>query len=463
MFSSPVTISFHQPQKQWQKINGLGIVITVILAILIGIGAGFGALLMEKIGKWVFYAFFEDRLFGLFDGIGAYYLVIVPAIGGLIVGAILIHFAPETKGRTVPDVLKSVAVRDEDIPAKSLAIKSLASALCAGTGGSVGLGGPSGQLGSAIGLAIGQFFSLSKEKIRLLFSCGVGAGIAAAFHAPIMGSIFAIEVILGRLSAGYFTVILISAVTADTIAQIFKGEFVQVQHETWVSSWELLLYATLGVIVAIGAMAFTKAMSSMKTFWDNLPVSDYFKPMLGGLLLGIVALIAFQWTNEFPGFLGLGSSSLQDALNGSLALNMVLALFLLKIFATSLTLGSGNAGGTFTPSFFMGAMLGGTFGHLVNLLFPTISVPIAAYAMAGMAAFVVGSMNAPITALMIGFEIIGGYQIIWPIMLTVLVTTLVIKSMKPQCRKHFYELWTTSNVFNFPFQLVILFWRCKTT
>jgi len=463
MFSSTTTISFHQPQKQWQKTDWLNMIITVMLAMIIGIGIGFGAIFMEQIAQWVSNAFFEDRLFGLLEGMGSYYLVIVPAIGGLVVGAILIHFAPETKGRMVPELLKSVAIRDEAIPAKSLAIKSLVSALCAGTGGSVGLGGPTGLLGSAIGLAIGQFFSLPKDKIRLLFTCGVGAGIAAVFHAPIMGSIFAIEVILGRFSAGYFSAILISAVTADTIAQNFKGEFVQVQHYALVSSWELLLYATLGVVIAIGAMIFIKAMSGMKTFWDNLPVSEYLKPMLGGLLLGVVALIAFLWTDEFPGFIGLGSSSLQEALNGSLALHVVLTLFLLKIFATSLTLGSGNTGGTFTPSFFMGAMLGGLFGHIVNLLFPSIMVPIAAYAMAGMAAFVVGSMNAPITAFIIGFEMIGDYQIIWPIMLTVLVTILVTKSMKPQCRKNICELWVTTKIVDFPFQLMILFWRCKAT
>ena len=166
----------------------------------------------------------------------------------------------------------------------------------------------------------------------------------------------------------------------------------------------------------------------MKKLWDNLPISEYLKPLLGGLLLGVIGLFTFQ-VDGFPRLFGLGDSSITDAINGSLGLNIILGLFLFKILATTLTLSSGGAGGTITPSLFMGAMLGGTFGQIVNLLFPTIVAPIGAYALAGMAAFFGGVLGAPITAIIIAIELIGNYQIIWPILLTILVTSFVSGGM----------------------------------
>jgi CIC family chloride channel protein len=460
MFSSSITFP-HQVQSLWQKVKSLpSILVVIMLAPIIGVGAGFGAILMERLVRFVYHFFFTR--FGLLESVGPFYLIIIPTLGGLLVGVILMRFARETYGRSVPEVLKSVVAHDEKIPPQSLAIKSLTSALCAGMGGSVGLGGPTGQLGSAIGAAVGQWLALSKAQIKLLFTCGIGAGIAAAFHAPFMGTIFAVEVILGYFSLGPFSAVLISAVSADMIAQLYKGEFVQIQHYALVSSWELLLYAILGVIIAFSSIGFTKTMAGMRKFWEKLPISNYLKPMLGGLLLGIVGLLAFWQTGDFPAFFGLGMASLSEALNVSLTFHLVLGLFLLKFLATSLTLSSGGAGGTFTPSFFMGAMLGATFGHLMNLWFPMIAAPTSAYAMAGMAAFVVGSMNAPLTALFIGFEIIGGYHIIWPIMVTILVSTLTIRTMTPKCRTNLGILWNNSRKKRyFPIQVFRMVWSCK--
>jgi CIC family chloride channel protein len=441
MFLYPSSIiPCRQPQTLWQKFKTLpNIFVVTTLAPAIGIGAGIGAIAITWIVGILHKVLFEDKLWGLLEFFGPFYLIIIPAIGGLIVGFIIFHFAYQTKGRSVPETLKAVAVHNEDIPPQSLVVKSLTSALCVGTGGSVGLGGPTGQLGAAFGAAVGQLLTLSKDQTRLLFTCGIGAGIAAAFHAPIMGTVFAIEVILGRFTISSFTAVIISAMTADGITRLYTGgNFLVLEQYTMVSYWELLLYAVLGVVVAIGAKGFTTIMSSMKKFWIMMPVSDYVKPMLGGIVLGLVGLITFQ-LDGIPRIFGLGSSSLSEALNGSLALHVIFALFLLKMFTTSLTLGSGGVGGTFTPSFFMGATLGGAFGYFASMLFPTITSPSAAYAMAGMAAFVGGAFNAPLTALLVGFEIIGHYQIIWPIMLTILVSTLVSKIMAPQYRAGIYS------------------------
>jgi len=406
-------------------------VVVTTLAVIVGIGAGFGAIFTEWLVEVVHHIFFETKLWGLLEFAGAYHLVLIPALGAMIFAPIIIHFAREAKGHGVSEVLEAVSIRGGRIHPRVGVVKSLSSALCIGTGGSVGLEGPIAQIGSALGSTVGQIFTLTEERIRLLLACGAGAGIAATFHAPITGSIFALEIILGHLEARYFSAVVISAVVADTIAQFFHKESFIVPLYTLVSSWELLLYALLGVLAGISAFGFTKVLYGMEELWDKIPLSEYSKPIVGGLLLGILGLITFFQADGMPRFFGMGYSSISDALNGDLALNLIFALFIIKIFTTSLTLGSGGSGGTFTPTLFMGAMLGGTFGHIVNILFPSITAPAGAYAMAGMAAFFGGAAHAPVTAIIVAFELTGNYHIILPIMLATVISTLVAQSIHP--------------------------------
>jgi len=406
-------------------------VVVTTLAVIVGIGAGFGAIFTEWLVEVVHHIFFETKLWGLLEFAGAYHLVLIPALGAMIFAPIIIHFAREAKGHGVSEVLEAVSIRGGRIHPRVGVVKSLSSALCIGTGGSVGLEGPIAQIGSALGSTVGQIFTLTEERIRLLLACGAGAGIAATFHAPITGSIFALEIILGHLEARYFSAVVISAVVADTIAQFFHKESFIVPLYTLVSSWELLLYALLGVLAGGSAFGFTKVLYWMEELWDKIPLSEYAKPVLGGLLLGILGLITFFQADGMPRFFGMGYSSMADALNGDLALNLIFALFIIKIFTTSLTLGSGGSGGTFTPTLFMGAMLGGSFGHLVNMWFPAITAPAGAYAMAGMAAFFGGAAHAPVTAIIVAFELTGNYHIILPIMLATVISTLVAQSIHP--------------------------------
>jgi CIC family chloride channel protein len=425
--------SFTEPQTLLRRFKTLpDLVVVTTLALIVGIGAGFGAVFTEWLVEEVHDLFFEKKLWGLLEFAGIYHLVIIPALGALIFGPIIIHFAREAKGHGVSEVLEAVSVRGGRIRPRVGVVKSLTSALCIGTGGSVGLEGPIAQIGSALGSTVGQIFRLTEERIRLLLACGAGAGIAATFHAPITGTIFALEIILGHLEVGYFSAVVISAVVADTIAQVYKEPFIHVANQHMlVSNWELLLYAILGVFAGISAIGFTKVLYWMEELWDKLPISEYAKPVLGGLLLGILGLIAFFQVDGFPRFFGMGYSSINDALNGNIALNLIVALFLIKIFTTSLTLGSGGSGGTFTPSLFMGAMLGGTFGHVVNILFPTLNAPVGAYALAGMAAFFGGAAHAPMTAILVAFELTGNYHLILSIMLATVISTLVAQSLNP--------------------------------
>jgi len=407
------------------------LIIITVLTTIIGILAGFGAILTEYLVEIVHHSFFEQKLWGLLDWAGDYYIIIIPAIGGLIFGAIIINFARDAKGHGVSEVLEAVAVRGGRIPPKVGIVKSISSAFCIGTGGSVGLEGPIAQIGAAIGSTVAQLCHFTEERIRLFLACGAGAGIAATFHAPITGSIFAIEIILGHLEARYFSAVVISAVIADTIAQFYKTSVLTVPIYNLVSFWELFLYSILGVIIALGAIVFIKVLHSMENFWDKLPISDYLKPVLGGALLGVIGMIAFFQVDGMPRFFGIGYQSINDALNGELVIELIIALFVIKIFTTSLTLGSGGSGGTFTPSLFMGAMLGGSFGHLVNTWFPTMTAPVGAYALVGMAAFFAGAAHAPLTSIILAIELTGNYTLILPIMLATVTSTLVTSSIHP--------------------------------
>jgi len=421
------------------------IFVLIFLTIFIGIAAGLGAVLLEQVFYSIYEILFVHELWGTLDFIGHYQLIIIPAVGGLIVGAVVFFLAHETKGRNVPDVLTGLVVDGEDLPPRALAIKSIAAAICAGIGGSVGLGGPTAQLTAAVSIVVGKWFKLNKIELHLLIMCGISAGIAAAFNAPLMGTFFVLEVILGGFKANdfiikvvlnhfktaYFILIFVAALIADRVSQYFREGLLFVPEHYLMNYWELLLYVLLGIVTAIGTISFNNLMASMKKFWDNLPTSEHIKPVIGLSLLGMIGFFSFNMYG-FPHFFGLGNLTIMDAFNGSLALVIIFALIFLKMLATSITIGSGCSGGTITPSFFIGAMIGGTFGLLVNSIFPS-TAPSGAYAMVGMAAFFGGVFNAPFTAIMVGIEVVGNNEIIWPIILTVLVShtmTRIIKSPK---------------------------------
>jgi len=246
------------------------LVFVTALAVIVGIGAGFGALFTEWLVEVIHHIFFEEKLWGLMEGMGMFHLMIIPVIGALIFTPILIIFTRDAKGHGVSEVLEAVSVRGGRIQPRVGFVKSLTSTICIGTGGSVGLEGPIALIGSAIGSTVGQLVTLSEDRIRLLLACGAGAGISATYHAPFTGTLFALEIILGHLEAGYFSAIVISAVVADTIAQGYKLPIIpSIANYPLVSNWELLLYAILGVIIAFSAIAFIKTEHGMVKLWKK--------------------------------------------------------------------------------------------------------------------------------------------------------------------------------------------------
>ncbi|MBF0280475.1 MAG: chloride channel protein [SAR324 cluster bacterium] len=404
----------------------------LLVAMLVGVGAGFGAVLLQKLIDAVQFLTY-DGIGGFLESVSPLHLMIIPAIGGAIAGPLVYRFAQEAKGHGVPEVMEAVALRGGRIRPQVAVIKVLASSLCIGTGGSVGREGPIAQIGSALGSTIGQWLKLSDDHVRTLVACGAAGGISATFNAPIAGSIFALEVVLSRLSSHYFGAVVISAVSADVIAHAFEGNWrtFAVPIFSLVTPWELLLYTVLGVLAAVASVSFSRLLYYMEDLWDKVPIPEYLKPMAGGLVLGILGILTFK-VDGFPRVFGVGHESVNEAIFGESALYLVASLLFLKMLATMITLGSGGSGGIFAPSLFMGAMLGASFGQVVNIIFPGSTAPSGAYALVGMAAFFSGAAHAPITAILILFEMTGDYHIILPLMLATVVSTLIARMISEE-------------------------------
>jgi CIC family chloride channel protein len=393
----------------------------------VGISTGLGAIIFVWLiaqFRLLFFELIQTRL-ALWVGILA--VVFIPMLGGLLAGPIIDKFAKEAKGHGVPEVMKAIALRGGRIAPQVVIIKALASAACIGSGGSAGREGPIVQIGSAIGSVVGQLFRLSDQRIRNLVACGAAAGIAAVFNAPIAGTIFAMEVILGEFTTAYFGSVVICAVAASITSRQFLGDnpAFRVPSYTLMSPWELLFYAILGFLAAIVAWLFVTTLYWFEDLFDNWQFPSALKPAAGGLLLGILALFT-------PQVMGSGLEFIEQAIRGdlSVAWQFMALLVLAKILATGFTLGSGNSGGIFAPSLFMGATLGGAFGGPLHQLLPAITAQPGAYALVGMAAVFAAATHAPITAIMTVFEMSGDYRLILPLMLATVISTLISERLR---------------------------------
>jgi len=411
-------------------------VILVATALLVGLGTGVGAVAFRYLIQgvsWLGFVWIPE----ITSRLGKAYIAFVPAIGGLLVGLLVYYFAREAKGHGVPEVMEAVALKGGRIRPIVAIVKSLASSITIGSGGSVGREGPIVQIGSALGSTIGQAFHFSDARVRNLVACGAAAGIAATFNAPIAGVIFALEVILGELSVQHFSTVVISAVSASVVGQAVFGDvpaFILPIKYQINSVWEFGLYPILGILAALIGVLFVRLLywsEDLFEKWRTVP--EWFQPAVGGALLGAMALVypmitGINW-EEQPQIFNVGYEVINDALSNRFMIGTVIGLLILKLIATSLTLGSGGSGGIFAPSLFMGAMLGAAFGIVVNTLLPEITAAPGAYSLVGMAAVFAAAAHAPITAILILFELTGDYRIILPLMLTVVIATLLARRM----------------------------------
>jgi CIC family chloride channel protein len=416
-------------------------------AIAIGAGTGLGAVIFIQLIALVQRLFFEGGA-DLLSFLGRGLFILVPAIGGLLAGPIIAFFAKEAKGHGVPEVMQAIALRGGRIRPRVVVAKVAASALCIGSGGSAGREGPIVQVGAALGSTIGQWLHFSEARIRNFVACGSAAGIAATFNAPIAGVMFALEIILGEMHLPDLGSVVVSALTASTLARVFLGDrpaFIIPQYGIQ-SPGEVVLFAVLGILSAVVAVAFIRLLYWFEDRFDAWKFPEALKPAVGGAILGGLAffypmilglgfvpaeesLLGLPVAASLPHVFGSGFPVIESALLGQVSIGLLIALVLLKPLATSLTLGSGNSGGVFAPTLFTGAALGGAFGLVVDRLFPGATAGPGAFAIVGMAAVFAGAARAPLTAILIVFEMTNDYRLIVPLMTGVILSLIVAERL----------------------------------
>jgi CIC family chloride channel protein len=358
---------------------------------------------------------FEDPEGGLFAMLlraPFWLIVLAPALGALAAGAIVRYVSPASAGHGVFEVIEAVHARKE-LRGGVAFWKSVAAGLTIGSGGSAGREGPVVHLGGAVGSALARYLSLPRDRAALLIACGAGAGIAASFQAPLAGAMFAVEIVLGgELAVSSFAPIVLAAVMATVTSHSLLQETTDLRAVVWSqgSPLEIGLYIVLGVAAGFTALAYVKAIDGAHHLFDRLKVSAALKPAIGGLLVGLLGLLA-------PRALGTGLETMNAALAGQLALDALVLTLAVKLVATALTLGSGAPGGSFFPAVFCGAMLGGAFGKVVHALIPSVAAVPEAYAAVGMGAVVAGSASAPLTGVLMMFELSGSHPIVLPLLL----------------------------------------------
>ena len=397
--------------------------IMVLVALIVGVGTGFGAVvfvwLLGQISQ------LTAQLQTWLGETGG--LVLAMGGGGLVVGYGVNRWAREAKGHGVPEVMEALALRGGRIRPRVASIKVLASSLTIGTGGSAGREGPIVQVGSALGSTLAQLLHFSADRTRTLVACGAAAGIAATFNAPIAGAIFALEVILGKFTVSYFGAVVISSVAASVIGRAYLSDRPAFTVPAYpFQLQELPLYVVLGILAAVVAVLFIRSLYFMEGKFDEWRLHPAFKASLGMLLTLAVALLLPERQALGPGLEFIGEAIAEDF---SLSLGLMSALLVTKLLATCFTLGSGNSGGVFAPGLFMGAIVGGMVGTVAHSIWPEVAVNPGAYAIVGMAAVFSGAARAPITAVLIVFEMSNDYKLILPLMLATVLSTLLAESL----------------------------------
>ena len=402
-------------------------VFMIIAAVIIGILGGFGAIGFRSMIQLFQKLFWQTDSFSVatVQSTSPLLRVLIPALGGLLCGFIVYKFAREAKGHGVPEVIESVALHSGIIRARVVIVKALASAISIASGGSVGREGPIVQVGSALGSSVGQLLKVNARQLKTLVGCGAAAGIAATFNAPIAGALFAAEIILGDFAVAQFSPIVISSVTATVLSRHFMGNLpaFEIPPYELISAFEFIPYLVLGISAGIVAVLFNISIHKSEDLFAKIPISDPFRAGIGGMLIGGIAF-------GFPQIHGVGYETITSALLGHSAIFLLAALVFVKIIATAVTIGSGGSGGIFAPSLFIGAMLGGLIGKIAHQYYPEITAGSGAYALVGMGAVVAAATHAPISAIIIIFELTNTYQIIPPLMVSCIISVLLATWLK---------------------------------
>jgi len=392
-----------------------------LVAIVVGILTALGAVAFIWIMRAFSFFFFDVVHRGLLPYLWVAAVILIPTLGGLLVAPITTYFAPETKGSGIPQLMMAIRMQKGITRRRVVLMKLLATAVTLTSGGSAGREGPIVQIGGAIGSTISRLFKLTPGRTRRIIACGCAAGIAVLFNAPIAGSIFAIEIIIGDFAVRSFASIIFSAVASSVVGYYFLGSSPSflIPSYSVVTTGEYGYFLILGILAAAVALLFVTFLYWLEHIFEHrLIIPRWFKPALGGLAVGIIAVWA-------PKVMGVGYEFINVVLNSGYVLWVLFALVILKIAATSFTLGSGGSGGIMAPSLFMGAMLGTGFGTLVQRWMGLSLAQPGAYGLVGMAAVFGAAAQAPFTSMMLIFEMTRDYNLVLPVMFGVVVATVV--------------------------------------
>ncbi len=399
--------------------------VLLVLAIIMGAIAAYGAIgfgYLYRLVQGLTFGTFAETLYTHAQDLPPWQIIAVPTIGGLFIGLFIHFFMPGGRPRGVADVMEGISLHSGRMDIRSTLGAAVVSAASIGVGGSVGREGPVVHLGAGLSSWISRRLGVSRTITINLLGCGAAAAISASFNAPIAGTIFALEVIIGHYALSALAPIALASVTGTIISRGHFGDFsafVAPSHSI-VSYLEFPAFALLGVVSALVAIILMKSIIFAQDMSNKMPLPRWVHPAVGGLLIGLIALV-------FPQVLGVGYGATDAAMKEQIALGMLLALLAAKTAAVAISLGSGFAGGVFSPSLFLGAMLGGSFGIIATEAFPHLSSGHSAYTLVGMGAVAGAVLGAPLSTILIVFELTGAnnYSFIIAVMVAVVIASVI--------------------------------------
>jgi len=360
-------------------------------------------------------------------------LLLIPALGGLVAGAGLYFFAPEARGSGIPQVKTAFVLEGGRIPARVIVAKMLLPAINIGSGASLGREGPTVQICAAIASFLGRVFDLSRESLRSLVPVGAAAGLAAAFNTPIAAVTFTLEEILGDTAAKPLGSIVVASVIASVVERSILGEhpLFSVPAYRLNGVGELPFYVLLGIVSGLAAVAFNVSLLRLRAWFSTqrrVPV--WATPAAGGLVLGALGMSALLLTGS-PSIFGVGYQQLAIGLQGGMALKLLLILGVFKLAATVVSYASGSSGGIFGPALYIGGMLGGVIGALASFALGSAHTQPGAFVLVGMGAVFAGIVRAPITSIVIIFEMTNNYSVILPLMAANITSYALARRLSP--------------------------------
>ena len=411
-------------------------IILSVLAVVIGVMAGLAAIgfryaidLVQRFG----FGFGGEQVATLAGDLPAWRLLLVPILGGLAVGLFVHFFMPGRRPQGVPNVIEANALHGGRMSLTDGLKAAAVSAVSIGSGASVGREGPVVHLGASLGAWASKRLHLGRTPSRTLLGCGVAAAVAASFNAPIAGTFFALEVVVGHYALTAFAPIVIAAVLGTMVSRMHYGDFpafILPDAASIASFWEFPAFALLGCVAAVVAIGFMRTTFLTEDLLDKTPVPRWARPALGGLAIGVIAL-------AFPQVLGVGYEATDAALSELYPLWLLIVLIVLKIAATAISLGCGFGGGVFSPSLFIGAMTGGAYGIIATLAFPELSSGHGAYTIIGMGAVAGAVLGAPISTILMVFELTNDYEIT----IAVMIATSIASIITHQYQGHSFFTW----------------------